>query len=121
MALALVAVVLLISMAVPVRAWLAQRAQIADLREQVDAATERVDALQVQKKRWNDPAFVAAQARDRLHFVLRGEVGYVTVGAPAAAATALDPGQSTDQPWYATLWSAVQEADDHASPPAPAR
>ncbi len=116
--LALVATVLLVSMAVPVRAWLAQRAQIADLRAQVTAAADRVAALQVEKQRWDDPSFVAAQARDRLHFVLPGEVGYVAVGAqtPADAAAAQE---AAGQPWYSTLWDGLQKADDNASTPPP--
>lgn len=115
--LALVAAVLLVSMAVPVRAWLAQRAQIADLRTQVAEAADQVAALQVEKKRWADPSFVAAQARERLHFVLPGEIGYVAVGADAGPVEATEA-TAAGQPWYSTLWSAVQEADDHASVPA---
>lgn len=116
--LALVATVLLVSMAVPVRSWLAQRAQIAELRTQVTEAADRVAALQVEKQRWDDPSFVAAQARDRLHFVLPGEVGYVTVGAEAQ----VDPEAAeaaAGQPWYSSLWDGLQQADDNASLPAP--
>jgi cell division protein FtsB len=115
--LALVATVLLVSMAVPVRAWLAQRAQIADLRAQVNAAAEQVEALSVEKQRWEDPSFVAAQARDRLHFVLPGEVGYVAVGAQAQTGPAAE-GATAGQPWYSALWEGLQQADDHASLPA---
>ena len=61
-----------------------------------------------------DPNFVAAEARRRLHFVLPGEVGYVTLGGPAAAAGATAPGTPTGT-WYTTLWGALQEADDHAA------
>ncbi|MFN8172866.1 MAG: septum formation initiator family protein [Candidatus Nanopelagicales bacterium] len=115
--LALVATALLVSMAVPVRAWLAQRAQIADLRAQVDEAAARVEALAVEKKRWDDPSFVAAQARDRLHFVLPGEVGYVAVGAQEQAGATAEAAVA-GQPWYANLWDGLQQADDHAILPA---
>jgi cell division protein FtsB len=101
---------LLLAVAVPVRAWFSQRAQIAGLRADVEAAQARVTELEVTKERWQDPAFVAAQARARLHFVLPGEVGFVTLGvesaADQAAQTAADRG-----PWYQQLWGALAVAD----------
>ncbi len=108
--LAVVAATLLLTLAVPVRSWFAQRAEIAGLRADVDAARERVAALEVETQRWDDPAFVAAEARRRLHFVLPGEVGFVTLGSGAAAAgDAAQDGPQT--PWYASLWGALREAD----------
>jgi cell division protein FtsB len=108
--LALVAGTLLLTLAVPVRSWFAQRAEIAGLRADVDAARERVAALEVQKERWDDPAFVAAEARRRLHFVLPGEVGFVTLGTDAALA-GTDGDAGSDVPWQENLWGALQEAD----------
>ncbi len=114
MILALISAALLFTLAVPVRSWFAQRAQIAGLRADVDAAQERVTELQIEKQRWADPAFVAAEARRRLHFVLPGEVGYVTLGSgSAAAAAAADDG--VQPPWYTALWGSLQQADDHGS------
>ena len=113
--LALVAATLLLTLAVPVRAWFAQRSEIAGLRADVDAARDRVAALEVQKQRWDDPALVAAEARRRLHFVLPGEVGFVTLGAAGATDTAA-VGQDPQAPWYSSLWGALQAADDDAAP-----
>jgi len=113
--LALISAALIVTLAVPVRAWFAQRGQIASLRADVDAAQERVAGLQIEKQRWSDPAFVAAEARRRLHFVLPGEVGYVTLGSGAdAAAAATDDGVAQD-PWYTELWGALQQADEHVA------
>lgn len=109
--LALVLAGLMLSVTVPARAWFTQRTQIAELRADVDAAQARVSELQVQQQRWSDPAFVAAQARRRLHFVLPGEVGYVALGAQAQQA-GLANAVPADEPWYATLMAAVQRADD---------
>lgn len=111
--LALVVGTLLIALSVPGRAWFAQRAQIADLRADVDAAQDRVAELTVQQERWKDPAFVAAEARRRLHFVLPGEVGYVTLGGATAAVTSAQAAAAAT-PWYSSLWGALQQADDHA-------
>jgi hypothetical protein len=104
----------MVTLAVPVRSWFAQRAEIAGLRADVQSARDRVAGLQVQTERWDDPAFVAAEARRRLHFVLPGEVGYVTLGS-GAATTAGTSAQGTQAPWFSTLWGALQEADDHAA------
>lgn len=111
--LALVVATLLLALTVPGRAWFAQRAQIAGLRADVDAARERVTSLQVQQERWKDPAFVAAEARRRLHFVLPGEVGYVALGGDTATA-ATTAAAANASPWYSSLWGALQQADDHA-------
>ena len=111
--LAVVLVTLVLSLAVPVRSWFAQRAEIAGLRADVESARERVAALEIEKERWEDPAFVAAEARRRLHFVLPGEVGYVTLGSEAAIVGDAEQA-APDQPWYSALWGAVQEADGRA-------
>jgi hypothetical protein len=116
--LALVVATLLIALSVPTRAWFAQRAQIAGLRADVESAEQRVADLQVQQQRWSDPAFVAAEARRRLHFVLPGEVGYVTLGS-AAAAQQVDGSTGSGDSWYSSLWGALQEADDHAASSSP--
>lgn len=111
--LALVLGALLLALAVPVRSWIAQRAEIAGLRADVEAAEARVADLRIQSERWQDPAFVAAEARRRLHFVLPGEVGFITLGSQAAEAEAAKAAAES-QPWYTTLWSAVREADANA-------
>ena len=115
MVLALVAATLLVTLAVPVRAWFSQRAEIASLRADVDAARDRVAALQIERQRWEDPAFVAAEARRRLHFVLPGEVGFVTLGADGLTGAGTQTAEGPSIAWYTSLWGALQEADDHAS------
>ncbi len=102
---------LFFSLAVPVRQWFAQRAEIAQLRADVEAARDRVADLQLEKLRWDDPAFVAAEARRRLHFVLPGEVGYVALGTEKTEEE-IAAEAAGEQPWYATLWGAVRAADE---------
>lgn len=109
--LGLVVVTLGVALSMPLRSWFAQRAEIADLRAGVEAARERVAALQDQKARWEDPTFVAAQARSRLHFVLPGEIGFVTLGLDTV--TRPDEAQAAaSRAWYDSLWRSVQRADD---------
>lgn len=105
-------------LAVPIRNWFGQRAEIAELQAQIAVGKERVAALQLEQQRWQDPAFIAAEARRRLHFVLPGEIGYVALGADGrpAAETISELAQQDEPSWYSKLWGAVQEADDSVEP-----
>jgi cell division protein FtsB len=117
-AIAGVLVVLALLIAPYVQPWLAQRSQLADGRAQVDQLQKDVATLSAQTQRWDDPAYVRAQARDRLHFVMPGEVGYVVLDDAAKAPVSTDPrvaaaslqGAASTQPWYSTLWQSVQKA-----------
>lgn len=57
------------------------RQQIADMQAQVDAAKKEVADMQVERKRWDDPVYVRSQARQRLYYVLPGEVSYLVMDA----------------------------------------
>jgi cell division protein FtsB len=122
-AIAGVLVILTLLIAPYLRPWLAQRSEIAAGAARVEALQREVDALTVQNQRWADTAFVKAQARQRLHFVMPGEVGYVVLDdspKPAKAtdprlASAAVPRRSPSQPWYSTLWQSVKIAGDPAT------
>jgi cell division protein FtsB len=109
--LAVVLIILAVTLAVPIRSWFAQRAQIAGLEADVASAQAQVDSLTLQKERWADPAFVAAEARRRLHFVLPGEIGYVTLGADGQPLDGSGLGTTPAPSWYASLYGALQQAD----------
>jgi cell division protein FtsB len=109
---ALIAVVVLLgtTLSVPVRNWFGQRAQIAALETELVDLTASVAELQILKERWEDPAFIAAQARRRLHFVMPGEVGFVALGEQVEASID-SPVEVPDASWHALLWQSVQEID----------
>ncbi|GAC1443939.1 MAG: hypothetical protein NVSMB55_18980 [Mycobacteriales bacterium] len=115
--LGLVLCALVVSAALPLREFLSQRADIRRLEQSQAAATARVAALQEQKARLADPDYVAALARDRLHFVRPGETAYVVIapGAPAAAPAdarrAASAPAGPAAPWYSQLWGSVRSAD----------
>ncbi len=109
--LAVVLVILAVTLAVPIKSWFAQRAQISGLEADVAAAQAQVDSLKLQKERWADPAFVAAEARRRLHFVLPGEVGYVTLGVDGQPLDGTGLGVTPNPSWYTSLYGALQQAD----------
>lgn len=112
--LALVAAGLLASAALPMREYLNQRSEIAALEAEQAQTRGRVAALQAEKQRLQDPAYVAAEARRRLHFVLPGETAYVVL-APEKVRVE-DEGKGPEAPWYSQVWGSVQQADRPAPP-----
>jgi cell division protein FtsL len=118
--LGLVVCAVVLALAYPTRAYLAQRNDIAQLRAQHLAQQRRVAALERKQAQWQDPAYVKAQARERLQYVMPGEVAYVVIdpsGRTASAAAphrvvTLTPKRSAQtSPWYSQLWGTVQAAD----------
>jgi len=113
------------SLVVPtVRSFLAQRAQVAALEQQVEAARQRDAELKAERARWDDPAYVASQARERLAFVKPGEIAYRVVDPEVVARrAAAEPEETpepdtlagilapaTDKPWFTSIWESVQVA-----------
>lgn len=114
-ALVLIAVfaLLVLALSVPVRAWLSQRAEVTALRADIAASSERIGQLQTELTRWSDPAFVSTEARRRLHFVLPGEIGYVTIssdGRPAEAVLS-EAAAHTPRGWHSVVWDSIEKAD----------
>ncbi|RZS87356.1 cell division protein FtsB [Motilibacter rhizosphaerae] len=111
--LALVVCVLSLSLAYPLREYLAQRSEIAALRTKVAQQHADLDVQVADYQRWQDPAFIAAQAHARLHMVYPGERQYVVVGAPSSRSTA--PARATavssERPWFGNVLESVRAAD----------
>jgi hypothetical protein len=115
-----VLVVLVLLIAPYLRPWVSQRSQISDGDQKVRELQSEVDALADERRRWDDPAYVRAQARERLHFVMPGETGYVVLSDPASSGSKSDPRtadaavpvRAGDEPWYARVWESVQIAGD---------
>lgn len=126
---AVVAVLLLVvaaAMAPALRDFVNQQADMAALQDEVAEREARVAALTDQLERWEDPAFVAAQARQRFGFVMPGEVGYVVLDEPVVEAEAADPSAAaaseaakTDRAWFGSLYDSLAQAGDGTSGQAP--
>jgi len=112
--LALVVCMLAISLAYPLREYLAQRSDINDVRAQVAEQEQRVAVLEHQRSLWRKPAYVERQARERLHFVMPGETSYVVLEpdeAPAdAGVVAAAPRPVKRSPWFTQLWRSAEVA-----------
>ncbi|MFJ6622559.1 septum formation initiator family protein [Kitasatospora sp. NPDC091335] len=121
-------------LAYPTRQFISQRAEISAQRAKADHARQQVEQLRREKARWQDPEYVKAQARARLHYAVPGETPYIAVdpagqGAPhssstvgAAASPNAVPGSTAAgranaaKPWYAGIWDSVDAADTAAAP-----
>jgi len=54
-----------------------QRQKITALEASVQVSADEIDALEQQRERWEDPAYITTQARERLYYVKPGEVVYL--------------------------------------------
>ncbi|GAB2568319.1 hypothetical protein GCM10009593_01600 [Microlunatus antarcticus] len=122
LALVVVVLVLTISYATSLRIYFSQAHEIATTKAEIADSQAAIGDLQGQIARWNDPAYVAAQARERLGWLVPGETGYTVVGAdgkPLGGGLTLDSSATTDpeqqQPmWWDRMWGSVKAADKPA-------
>ena len=54
-----------------------QRQQVTALEAAVQLSRDEVAELESQRERWEDPAYITTQARERLYYVKPGEVVYL--------------------------------------------
>ncbi|MEV3856758.1 septum formation initiator family protein [Streptomyces sp. NPDC050095] len=108
--LALVLCTLVVALAYPIRQYVSQRGEIADLQRQQQEAKERVDRLRDEKARWQDDSYAEQRIRERLHMVMPGETGFVVPDPRATASGRAEQG-AADRPWYANVWDGVDKAD----------
>jgi cell division protein FtsB len=119
--LAAVVCVLTLTIAGPVRTYFAQRTEMQQLAAAETQLRAQITDLEDQKVKLGDPVFIAAQARERLGFVMPGEIPY-QVQLPATAAAEAAPGTDTaapipsGQPWYTSLWHTIADAPHGLSP-----
>ncbi|HEU4492073.1 MAG TPA: septum formation initiator family protein [Jiangellales bacterium] len=116
--LALVLGILAVSYAYPLRAWWEQHSRVAELEAEQESLAAEVAALEGERDRWEDPAFVRTQARERLGLVTPGEVGFVVVGeGDGPTEVLIGEGDEavtsveTEGPWWSRLLASVEAAD----------
>lgn len=85
----LVIIVLFVIILAPsLKTLIQQQQQITSLQSDVDAQKQNVDDLKDTVARWNDPAYIEAQARDRLLYVYPGEYSYLVMDDAATKSEA---------------------------------
>jgi cell division protein FtsB len=110
--LALVVCAIALSLAYPVREYIAQRQEIAELKHSERVAQQRVEQLEQQKRRLADPSYIKREAKRRLHYCMPGEKCYVVLdGSGGAGGQQEQSGQPRKPSWYETLWRSVEAAD----------
>lgn len=57
--------------------YLGQKQKIAALEQSVQVTEEQIADLERERDRWNDPAYITTQARERLYYVKPGEVVFL--------------------------------------------
>ena len=65
----------------PVNQLIQQRARVVQIQAEIEAAKQGLKDMKVERDRWSDPVYIRSQARDRLYYVLPGEVSYLVMDA----------------------------------------
>ena len=121
--LAAVVCVLTLTIAGPVRTFFAQHTEMKQQAKIEASLRQQIAELRQQQANLADPAHIKAQARERLGFVMPGEIPY-QVQLPPSANVPGGPGEQpaitpSGDPWYTALWHTVADAP-HGPPPEPA-
>ena len=112
--LAVVICAIALSLAYPVREYIAQRQQIDQLLAQQQTMSAQVKALEAEDNQLSQNWYVEQEAEDQLHMCFPQEQCYEVVSGQSAKTTVIAP-QAVADPWYAKLWDSVQKADAPAA------
>ena len=99
-----------LALAVPLRDYLTQRAELAATLGQEQQLRVQYASLEQEKAALADPAYIESEARRRLQYVKPGDTVYV-VNAPALPTpTPTTPvTAATTAPWYEHLWATLSD------------
>ena len=112
--LAAVICAIMLTLAYPVREYIAQRRQISQLGAQQQSLYVQLSRLHAEQQRLNEPAYIEQRARDELHMCLPRQTCYVIInGKPAAGL--IQPRPALPSAWYGRLWQSVRQADRETS------
>jgi cell division protein FtsB len=118
MMVAAMALFLVVVLASPFQTYLSRRASVASSERQQQQLNAHLAQLQHEAEQWQDPAFVARQARIRLQYVRPGDTLYTVLNAqgqplePSAKAATDKVARAGHRPsWNSTLWNSVHDTD----------
>jgi cell division protein FtsB len=114
--LGLVLVFAIVVLASPLHRYLVARSELDQAKADRASSTAELRQLQGDRARWDDPAYVEQQARERLQYAKPGETVYVVIrpgdeddetreSAPTTATVVGDT-------WSTKIWNSVQAADN---------
>ena len=91
-----------------------QRRDVADLQEVVREKELAIADLEKQRARWDDPAYIRAQARERLFYVMPGDISFIVISdVPVVERSLEKPStsvQSTKSDWVRGIFNSVMVA-----------
>lgn len=93
-----------------------QRQKIAALEVAVQVSADEIEALEQERERWDDPAYITTQARERLYYVKPGEVVYLVdndldpASLPAEQTPVSDELEETPTDWMPQLLRTIAGA-----------
>jgi len=108
--LAVVLCAIALSLAYPIREYIAERRQIDQLQAQNAAIAAQVQYLKSQQQSLTSPARIEQEARDSLHMCFPQQTCYevITPATPHQGSAV----RLAATPWYARLWESVRKADE---------
>jgi cell division protein FtsB len=110
------------------RPWVSQRQDLAAQKQEVADLRRQVAQLAEERRRWDDPAYVRAQAAERLNFVMPGQTRYTLLDDAGAGEASRDPRRPAESaaraagrlPWYGSVWESARTAGGAAASTDPA-
>ena len=109
-----------LALAVPLRNYLAQRAELGVEVSKEQQLRVSLAAHDQEKGALSDPAYIAAEAKRRLQYVKPGDTVYVMHAPPLAAPkVAAAPSVGPAAPWYSHLWDTLSDPTQTAAPGVP--
>jgi cell division protein FtsB len=119
-------VLAVVVLAPSLRTYADQRQQVERLEAIVQEAQGTVDQLKSERERWNDRTYITTQARDRLSYVMPGDISFLVINdLPVPAEGAAQPApvsteiQDTPVDWMQSMFTSVMTAGLAAEGSAP--
>jgi cell division protein FtsL len=108
--LAVVICAVVLSLAYPVREYLAQRQQIGQLVAQQQAMQAEVKDLEAQQVKLSERSYIEQLARQELDMCFPGAQCYIVEGGQSLI-SGTELARTGPSSWYAKLWQSVEQAD----------
>ena len=107
--LAIVLCAITLTLAYPVREYIADRRQIDQLAASNARLAQQVKHLRAEARSLALPSVIEQEARDDLHMCFPEQTCYEVI--PLASAQSKVAAMPAGSPWYGRLWASVQKAD----------
>lgn len=107
--LAIIVCAIALTLAYPVREYIADRRQLDQLAVSNARLATEVSHLRAQAKALNSPSVIEQLARDNLHMCFPSQTCYEVI-LPVSRHVARTPAPASS-PWYGRLWKSVRKAD----------